>query len=195
VIVERGAHHVRDRIAKLAREGDAGDAIARLGVSRLRGALRVCGGNATEKQRRAYYLQRRGRYVVHGVTAVRGECAPVKIITQNQEMRMRSTIAAVLLLVAACGPRQVEVRTAPTQTADVAIHFTNNLSKAVNVYVNNGGSDLFVRQVAANTTEHLPVPGVRAGTVVTLKATPVDGSQGYAKAGVTMTEMVDWRVP
>jgi hypothetical protein len=110
-------------------------------------------------------------------------------------MHMRATIAAVLLLVAACGPRQVEVRTAPTQTADVAIQFTNNLSKAVNVYVNNAGSDLFVRQVPANTTEHLPVPGVRAGTVVTLKATPVDGSQGYAKSDVTMTEMVTWRVP
>jgi hypothetical protein len=108
---------------------------------------------------------------------------------------MRATIAAVLVFVAACGPRQVEVRTAPTQTADVAIHFTNNLSKSVNVYVNSGGSDLFVRQVAANTTEHLPVPGVRPGTVVTLKATPVDGSRGYEKAGVTMTEMVDWRVP
>ena len=108
---------------------------------------------------------------------------------------MRGTIAAALLLLAACGPRQVEVRTAPTQTAEVAIEFTNNLSKAVNVYVNSGGSDLFVRQVPANTTDHLPVPGVSAGTVVTLKATPVDGSQGYSKAGVTMTEMVTWRVP
>ena len=108
---------------------------------------------------------------------------------------MRGTIAVVLLLVAACGPRQVEVRTAPTQTAEVAIQFTNNLSKAVNVYVNSGGSDLFVRQVPANTIDHLPVPGVSAGTVVTLKATPVDGSQSYSKAGVTMTEMVTWRVP
>ena len=108
---------------------------------------------------------------------------------------MRTTIAAVLLLVAACGPRQVEVRTAPTQTADVAIHFTNNLSKPVNVYVNSGGSDLFVRQVAARTTEHLPVPGVRSGTVVTLKANPVDGSNGYSRADVTMTEMVSWQVP
>jgi hypothetical protein len=108
---------------------------------------------------------------------------------------MRGTIAAVLLLVAACGPRQVEVRTAPTQTAEVAIQFTNNLSRAVNVYVNSGGSDLFVRQVPANTSDHLPVPGVSAGTVVTLKATPVDGSQGYAKAGVTMTQLVTWGVP
>src|ERR671923_1735775 len=85
--------------------------------------------------------------------------------TRRMPMRtagIRTAIAASLLFAAtastsACGPRQVEVRTAPTQTSEVAIHFTNNLSKAVNVYVNTGGSDLFVRQVAANTTEHLPV--------------------------------------
>lgn len=109
---------------------------------------------------------------------------------------MRSLAMAVLLAAAAgCGPRQVEVRTAPTQSAEVAIHFTNNLSKAVNVYVNTGGSDLFVRQVAANTTAHLPVQGVTAGTRVTLKATAVDGSGTYSRPGVTMTEMVTWRVP
>jgi hypothetical protein len=111
---------------------------------------------------------------------------------------MRAAFAAVLLFAvgaAACGPRQVEVRTAPTQSADVAIHFTNNLSKAVQVFVNTGGSDLFVRQVSANTTEHLPVPGISPGTRVTLKATPLDGSPGYVKTDVTMTEMVNWRVP
>jgi hypothetical protein len=108
---------------------------------------------------------------------------------------MRAIIAAMLVTVAACGPRQVEVQTAPTQTAETAIHFTNNLSKAVNVYVNTGQSDLFIRQVAANKVEHLPVPGVSSGTRVTLKAKPVDGTSGYERSGVTMTEMVEWRVP
>ena len=108
---------------------------------------------------------------------------------------MRAIVAAMLLSVAACGPRQVEVRTAPTQTSEVAIHFTNNLSKAVNVYVNSGQSDLFVRQVGPNKVEHLPVPGISSGTRVTLKAKPVDGTTGYERAGVTMTEMIEWRVP
>lgn len=109
---------------------------------------------------------------------------------------MKIVAAAALLLVAVgCGPRQVEVRTAPTQSAEVAIHFTNNLSRSVNVYVNTGGSDLFVRQVGANTTEHLQVPGVTAGTLATLKATVVDGSSTYTRANVTLTEMVTWRVP
>jgi hypothetical protein len=109
---------------------------------------------------------------------------------------MRIAAAALLLFVAVgCGPRQVEVRTAPTQSAEVAIHFTNNLSRAVNVYVNTGGSDLFVRQVGPNTTEHLAVPGVTAGASATLKATVVDGSNTYTKAGVTLSDMVTWRVP
>jgi hypothetical protein len=108
---------------------------------------------------------------------------------------MRAVVAAALLFVAACGPRQVEVRSAPTQTSEVAIHFTNNLSKAVNVYVNAGESDLFVRQVGPNTTEHLPVQGLSSGARVTLKAKPVDGTSGYERAGVTMTDMTTWRIP
>ena len=108
------------------------------------------------------------------------------------------TLATVLILAAsaaACGPRQVEVRTAPTQSAEVAIHFTNNLTQAVNLYVNTGSSDLFVRQVAARTAEHVPVPGVSVGTRATLKAKPVSGAAGYERASVTMSEMVSWTVP
>ena len=108
---------------------------------------------------------------------------------------MRGMIVAALLLTAACGPRQVEVRSAPSQTTEVAIHFTNNTSKAVNVYVNAGESDLFVRQVGPNATEHLAVRGIASGTRVTLKAKPIDGSSGYERAGVTMTDMTTWRIP
>ena len=105
------------------------------------------------------------------------------------------TVVAVLAFAAACGPRQVEVRTAPTQSAETSIHFTNNLTKTVNVFVNTGASDVFVRQVAAKSTEHLPVPGVSRGARVTLKAKPIDGSSGYERAGVTMSEMVAWTIP
>jgi hypothetical protein len=108
---------------------------------------------------------------------------------------MRVLVFAALLFTAACGPRQVEVTSAPTQTTEVAIHFTNNLSKAVNVYVNAGESDLFVRQVGPNATEHLAVRGIAAGTRVTLKAKPIDGTSGYERANVTMTDMTTWRIP
>lgn len=108
---------------------------------------------------------------------------------------MRAVLTIALGALAACGPRQVEVRTAPTQSAEVAIHFTNNLSQAVNVYYNAGGSDTFVRQVPANTVEHIPVPGVSAGTTVTLKATVVGSTTTYQRGGVVMRDMVTWRVP
>lgn len=108
---------------------------------------------------------------------------------------MRVALAAMFVLASACGPRQVEVRSAPSQQTEVAIHFTNRLSKAVNVYVNAGESDLFVRQVGPNTTEHLAVRGISAGTRVTLKARPIDGSSGYERPGVTLTDMTMWTIP
>jgi hypothetical protein len=109
---------------------------------------------------------------------------------------MRLALAALALTaLTACGPRQVEVQTAPTQSAETAIHFTNNLSSAVNVYVNSGGSDLFVRQVPANSTEHLPVPGISSGSSVTLKATVVGSNTTYSKNNVIMSQTVTWRVP
>ena len=40
-----------------------------------------------------------------------------------------------MMALAACGGRQVEVRTGPEPATDVSIHLTNNLSQAVNVYV------------------------------------------------------------
>ena len=68
----------------------------------------------------------------------------------------------MLLVTAACGGRKVKVETAPKPTgpAAVVVHFTNNDNNAVNVYVVNQGSDLFLKQVAANSTEDLPVAGV-----------------------------------
>ena len=93
-------------------------------------------------------------------------------------MRTLTIMLGFATTLAACGPRQVEVRTAPTQSAEVAIHFTNNLSSAVNVYVNTGSTDMFVRQVNARAVEHLPVPGVSVGTRATLKAIPVGQQSG-----------------
>lgn len=109
---------------------------------------------------------------------------------------MKALIAGLMLVLAsACSGRQVEVQTGPAPQPEVAIHFTNNDSQDVNVYVNSGGNDMFVKTVAAFRTEHLPVPGVSMGAVVTLKATRVDGSQTYTKTGVSMSGMTPWQVP
>lgn len=115
---------------------------------------------------------------------------------------MKALIAAALLVVAAsglaaCGPRQVEVRTAPaaTRAPELALDVTNNLSQAVNVYVVNAGTDLFIRQVPANTTMHLPVQNVTPGTTVTLRATTVDGSRTFTRTNVTLNGMYAWTLP
>jgi queuine/archaeosine tRNA-ribosyltransferase len=96
---------------------------------------------------------------------------------------------------AGCGPRQAEIRTAPT-AAEATIHFTNNLAQAVNVYVVQGGTETFVRQVGANTTENLPVRGIALGSQVMLRAVTVDGkSQIDSQGPVSLTSLYTWKVP
>lgn len=111
-------------------------------------------------------------------------------------MRVRLPfLLGVAVLLAACSPRQVEVRSAPSSQAEVSIHLTNNLTQAVNVYVAGGGSPVFVRQVPANTTEHLPVRGLAAGTRVTLRATTVNGALTYERKDVVLNGMFAWALP
>ena len=114
---------------------------------------------------------------------------------------MRSPLSAMLLALAlaattACGPRQVEVRTAPTTTSEQAVQVTNNLSQAVNVYVTTPGSgEIFLRQVPANTVEKVPVQGVARGTNVTFKAVTVDGARTYQSRNVGLSGLFVWGVP
>jgi len=109
---------------------------------------------------------------------------------------MRALLAGALLLATvACGGRKVDVETAPKTAAAVTLHFTNNDNSAVNVYVVNAGTDLFVKQVAANTTEDLPVATVAAGTEVRLKATRTDGSKTYTSDPMPLNATTTWQVP
>ena len=104
-------------------------------------------------------------------------------------------VSLSMLVLSACGGRQVEVRTGPQPSADVALHLTNNLSQAVNVYVVSGSSDIFVKQVGSNSVEHIPVSGVAAGSTVNLRAVTVDGTRTYTKNSVTLSSMYEWRLP
>jgi hypothetical protein len=115
-------------------------------------------------------------------------------------MRASSKLRVLLValgMAAACGPRQVEVRTAPTTaTTDQTVQVTNNLSQAVNVYVTAAGSsELFLRQVPANAVEKIPVPSVAAGTSATFKAVTVDGSRTYQSRNVPLAGLFIWSVP
>ena len=104
-------------------------------------------------------------------------------------------VSLSMLVLAACGGRQVEVRTGPELATDVALNVTNNLSQAVNVYVVSGASDIFLKQVASNSVERIPVLGVPAGATVNLRAVTVDGTRTYTKSNVTLSSFYDWRLP
>lgn len=104
-------------------------------------------------------------------------------------------VATSLIAATACGPRPVEVQSGPKPATEVTLRVTNNLSQSVNVYVVNGGQDLFLKQVMANSTESMAVPGIPAGTTVMLKAAPLDGSRTYTRDNVTLSGVYDWQVP
>jgi hypothetical protein len=110
---------------------------------------------------------------------------------------MKKLIVMLGLAVAAtaCGPRQVEVKTGPQPVSEVTLKVTNNLSQAANVYVVSNGSDIFLKQVGANSTETMNVPGISAGATVGLKATPIDGSRSYTRDNVTLSGLYEWQVP
>lgn len=105
----------------------------------------------------------------------------------------RITLAALpvallaLLTLAGCGPRQVEVRTAPAESTQLSVQVNNSLSQAVNVYASVGGTDTFLRQVGANQSVTIPVQGFAPGTSVTLKAVTVDGVRTFTRQNVTLS--------
>ena len=103
-------------------------------------------------------------------------------------MNVRLTVFALLLAaVAACSPRQVDVRTAPVTQAQVSVQVNNTLSQSVNVYVRSGGTDTFLKQVGANSTATIPVQGFATGTSVTLRAVTLDGVHTYSRDNVTLS--------
>jgi hypothetical protein len=102
---------------------------------------------------------------------------------------MNARMLVLALSAAGCmrqGPRQVEVRTAPSQQTQVAIQVNNNLNQAVNVYATLGGTDTFLRQVPANSSVTIPVQGFAPGSTVSLKAVTIDGVHNYSRANVTL---------
>src|SRR5688572_31977224 len=106
-----------------------------------------------------------------------------------------SLAMAVTLAATGCAGRQVEVTTGPQPAADVSVRLTNNLSQAVNVYVTTGGTDVFLKQVSANSVEVMPVVGIPAGTTVILKARTVDGTRTYTRVTASVAPNSKCRFP
>jgi hypothetical protein len=109
---------------------------------------------------------------------------------------MRGLLAVLLVVVvAACAGRKVEVGTGATPASGVSLNVNNTLSQAVNVYVTSGGTDILVGQVPANTTRALAVNGVAAGSSVSLKAVAVDGTRTYTRDDVVLSGSYAWTLP
>ena len=109
--------------------------------------------------------------------------------------RIHVAIVALGVTLAACGPRQVEVRTAPTTASQLQVRVSNNLTQPVNVYVNQAGIDTFLRQVGGNSQIMVPVQGVAPGTTVTFKAVTIDGTKTYSRDNVVLTGTYNFPVP
>jgi phage major head subunit gpT-like protein len=103
--------------------------------------------------------------------------------------------SASLAAAAACGPRQVEVRTAPSQPSAVSVRVNNTLTQAVNVYVRLGNVDTFVGQVGSKQAQTISVQGFATGSAVTLRAVTVDGTKTYSRDNVTLNGTFDFSLP
>lgn len=115
---------------------------------------------------------------------------------RSMRIVLKGRLMAVLgVSVMACGPKQVEVRTAPTQTAGPSVQVSNRTSQPVNVYVTISGTDTYLGQVGANGSQTLAIPGLAPGTSVNLKAVAVDGTHTYSRNNVALTGQYLFSVP
>jgi hypothetical protein len=110
-------------------------------------------------------------------------------------MLLNALLAGAVVAAAACGPRQVEVRTAPSSASQVSVQVNNTLTQSVNVYVSQNGTDTFLRQVGASSSVVIPVQGYATGTTANLRAVTVDGVHTYTRNNVTLSGTVTFPVP
>ena len=116
-------------------------------------------------------------------------------LASGRALRLALTAAAPAFG-AACAARTVEVGTGAELAPARSIEFVNNLAQAVNVYVRAGtGSEVFVRQVPARSTERLPIRAVRDGATVSLRVAPVDGAANITRSDVRVSPGTTVRVP
>jgi hypothetical protein len=109
--------------------------------------------------------------------------------------RVVGLLVAVVVL-SACRPRQVDVRTAPPQQqAQVTVEVNNTLTQGVNIYITLNKTDTFLRQVGPKSKETIPVQGFAPGSSVTLKATTLDGIKTYERQNVVLTGTVAFPLP
>jgi hypothetical protein len=109
--------------------------------------------------------------------------------------RFAPALVGAALVLSACGPRQVEVRTAAQTATALTLEVHNTLAQGVNVYVVQNGVRTFLRQVGAGSTVSVPVQGVATGSTVRLEATTIDGVHTYSRDNVTLNGNYVFQLP
>ena len=109
---------------------------------------------------------------------------------------MRAMLAGVLLAVTGCVRRAPGERRTPCPVRVPLSRFASRTTTtAPSTSVVTQGTDMFLKQVAANSTEDLPVANVAEGTQVRLKATRTDGSKTYTSDPMALNAATTWKVP
>ena len=111
--------------------------------------------------------------------------------------RIRAGVMVLAMMTAVGGTacsRGVDVESGATPAAEVSISFTNNTTQPANVYVLAPSGEIFLRQVAPNSTEALAVASIPAGTSVQLEARMPDGKK-YTSNSMSLSSTTSWRIP
>ena len=108
---------------------------------------------------------------------------------------MRYLVLGLMLTLAGCGPRRVEVRTAPPLPAENALDVSNKIAQDVNVYVTYNGSDHFIQAVRANTSVRVPVRDIPLGSTVTIWAKTFDGARSFTRQNVVLNGVYYFPIP
>jgi hypothetical protein len=103
-------------------------------------------------------------------------------------------LVAALAITLGCGGRSIVVQNPPPQSA-ISIKITNGLAQPVNVYVTGADAEVFLSQVAANTSQSVAVRNIMPGTMIKLRAVTRDGSRTYMREGIELRDGYEWRVP
>lgn len=107
-----------------------------------------------------------------------------------------TSVFVASVLVAGCGARQVEISDVPAPAeSSASLTISNTLSQAVNVYVLQGTSETFVRQLPANSTQVVALRGVAAGGRVVLRARTADGTRTFTSDELDLSSGREWRLP
>lgn len=105
--------------------------------------------------------------------------------------RRRAVTLAVMVFTAWFMPACVFHHAQPAQ---ISVQVNNTLAQAVSLHVTVDGTDAFISQVPASSSQTIPLH-YAAGTVATLKAVTADGARTYSRPNIALTGVYKFDIP